>query len=95
MGLIVYLSFNVAAGLLGCPLIDLSVQFVPQNAPVTPVLSSVRFKTIIALGISIFIGVIAYGAAILLLRAVQKEDIEMLPKGKKIAIFLQKHKILS
>ena len=34
MGLIVYLSFNVAAGLLGCPLIDLSVQFVPQNAPV-------------------------------------------------------------
>ncbi len=95
MGLIVYLSFNVAAGLLGCPLIDLSVQFVPQNAPVTPVLSSVRFKNIIALGISIFIGVIAYGAAILLLRAVQKEDIEMLPKGKKIAIFLQKHKILS
>lgn len=95
MGLIVYLTYNVAAGLLGCPFINLSVRFVPQNTPVTPVLSGVRFKTVIALAVSIFIGVIAYGTAILLLHAVQKEDIEMLPKGKKIAIFMQKHKLLS
>lgn len=94
MGLIVYLAYNAAAGLLGCPLIDLSVRFVPQSAPVTPVLSDVRFKTIIALGISIVIGIISYAAAILLFKTVQKEDIEMLPKGKKIATFLQKHNIL-
>ena len=94
MGLIVYLAFNVSAGLLGCPLIDPSVHFVPQSAPVSPVLTAVRFKTIIALGIAICIGVIAYCIAILLLRAVKKEDVEMLPKGKKIAIFMTNHKLL-
>lgn len=94
MGVIVYLSYNVAAGLLGTPIVNLTVDFLPQASPVTPVLSAVRLKTIIALGISIVIGVIAYGAAILLLRAVQTEDVEMLPKGKKIATFMKKFNLL-
>lgn len=94
MGVIVYLSYNVAAGLIGCPTVNLAVDFLPQASPATPVLSAVRVKTIIALGISIGIGVIAYGAAILLLRAVQTEDVEMLPKGKKIATFMKKFNLL-
>ncbi len=94
MGVIVYLSYNVAAGLLGCPTVNLAVDFLPQASPATPVLSAVRLKTIIALGISIGIGVIAYGAAILLLRGVQTEDVEMLPKGKRIATFMKKFNLL-
>ena len=94
MGVIVYLSYNVAAGLLDCPIVNLAVDFLPQATPATPVLSAVRLKTIIALGISIGIGVIAYGAAILLLRAVQTEDVEMLPKGKRIATFMKKFNLL-
>ncbi len=94
MGVIVYLSYNVAAGLLGCPIVNLAVDFLPQASPATPVLSAVRLKTIVALGISIVIGVIAYGAAILLLRAVQTEDVEMLPKGKRIATFMKKFNLL-
>jgi len=94
MGVIVYLSYNVAAGLLGCPILNLTIDFLPQVSPATPVLSAVRLKTIVALGISIVIGVVAYVAAILLLRAVQTEDVEMLPKGKRIAIFLKKFNLI-
>ncbi len=94
MGTIVFLTYNVTAGLMGCPIIDLGVDFLMQEMPVSPVLSAVRLKTIIALGISILIGVIAYIIAILLLRAIQKDDVEMLPKGRKIATFLEKHGIL-
>ncbi len=94
MGVIVYLSYNVAAGLMGCPLVNLSVDFMPQVSPATPVLTAVRLKTIIALGISIVIGATAYITAILLLRAAQREDIEMLPKGKRIATFMEKFKLL-
>lgn len=94
MGVIVYFVYNIAAWALGCPTIDLSVNFVPQAQATTPVLSIVRFKTIIALGISIFVGVIAYIIAICLLRAMKKEDIEMLPKGKRIASFMEKYNII-
>lgn len=94
MGLIVYLAYNASAYILGCPLVDLSLRFIPQNAPDTPVLSIVRLKTVIALGISILLGIISYVSAIILLKAVKKDDIEMLPKGKRIAIFMEKHNLL-
>jgi len=94
MGLIVFLTYNAAAGLFGAPLTDLSIDFVAQTIPVTPVSGAIRIKTIIALGISVFVGIIAYMIAIILLRSIQKEDIEMLPKGKKIAMIMEKYHIL-
>ena len=94
MGVIVYFVYNISAWVLGCPSVNLSVDFMPQNQAITPVLSSVRFKTIIALGISILSGVIAYVVAICLIRVMKKEDIEMLPKGKRIANFMEKHNMI-
>lgn len=94
MGALVFLSYNVIASVLGCPQINLAIQSVAQVPPATPVLASVRLKTIIALGGSIGVGVIAYVIAILLLRAIQKDDVEMLPKGKRIANFLSKFNLL-
>ena len=94
MGILVYLFYNIFAFMLGCPTISLGLDFLKQVAPVTPVLTAVRFKTIIALGLSILIGVIAYVIAICIFKVLKKEDVEMLPRGKKIATFMEKHGIL-
>lgn len=94
MGLSVFLIYNAAALLLGCPTVGLSLNFVPQTAVVTPVLSAVRLKTILCLGGSILVGVIVYAVAIILFKALKREDIEMLPKGTKIATFMDKRKLL-
>lgn len=94
MGVIVYIVYNLSATLLGCPQISLKVDFMSQTAPVTPVMSAVRFKTIIALGISIFIGVIAYFVTMCVTKSFFEEDIKMLPKGNKIAAFMKKYKLL-
>lgn len=94
MGVIVYIVYNLSASLLGCPQISLKVDFISQIAPVTPVLSTVRLKTIIALGISIFIGVIAYFVTMCVTKSFFEEDIKMLPKGNRIAAFMKKYKLL-
>lgn len=94
MGAIVFLSYNLLAHILDAPTISLAVNFLPQTAAVTPLASFVRLKTIIALGGSIFIGVIAYIIAICATHALQRDDIEMLPKGAKIARFMEKHNLL-
>lgn len=94
MGIIVYLVYNLTALVLGCPEITLKVNFLAEIAPVTPVLSIVRIKTIFALGISILVGVIAYFATMCLTHAFFEEDIKMLPKGNKIASFMKKYKLL-
>ena len=94
MGVIVYIVYNLSATLLGCPQISLKVDFMSQIAPVTPVMSAVRFKTIIALGMSIFIGVIAYFVTMCVTKSFFEEDIKMLPKGNKIAAFMKKYKLL-
>jgi len=94
MGVIVYMVYNLMALLLGCPEISLRVNFLTEAAPHTPVLSSVRIKTIIALGVSISVGAIAYFITMCLTRAFFEEDIKMLPKGNKIANFMKKIKLL-
>jgi len=94
MGVLVYLSYNLFALLLGCPTVSIGVDFLPQTAIVTPVATVVRFKTILSLGLSIGIGIIAYAIAIFATKALKKEDIEMLPKGKKIASFMERKKLL-
>lgn len=94
MGIAVFLIYNVGAKLFGCPTANLSINFVPQTAVVTPLLSAVRFKTIICLGIAILVGVVVYGISIVLFKALKREDVEMLPKGKKIATIMDKFKLL-
>ncbi len=94
MGVVVYVVYNLAALVLGCPEVSLKVNFLTLTAPVTPVLSAVRLKTIIALGISILIGVIAYFISMCVTRAFFEEDIKILPKGNKIASFMKKYKLL-
>ncbi len=94
MGVVVYAVYNLIATLLGCPKIVLTVNFMSDFAPVTPVQSLVRLKTIIALGISIIFGVIAYMFGMGLTRSFFEEDIKMLPKGNKIAKFMKKIKLL-
>ncbi len=94
MGFIVYVVYNLSALVLDCPQITLKINFLTDFSPVTPVLSIVRIKTIVALGISIFVGVIAYFIAMCATRAFFEEDIKMLPKGNKIASFMKKHRLL-
>ncbi len=94
MGISVFFIYNVTAKLLGCPTVDLSINFVPQSAVVTPLLSAVRLKTILCLGGAILVGVIVYVIAIILFKALKREDIEMLPKGKRIATFMEKCNLL-
>ena len=94
MGAMVYFIYNLCAFLLGCPSVSLVVNFMADSAPATPVDAAIRLKTILSLGISIFCGVIAYVVACLTLKVFHKEDVEMLPKGKRIAIFLEKRNLL-
>lgn len=94
MGLAVYFVYNLSAFILNCPQISLSVDFLSASAPVTPIASIARLKTIIALGISIFAGVIAYTLSMGVTHAFFEEDILMLPKGKKIASLMKKIKLL-
>ena len=94
MGVVVFFAYNLAAHLLGCPAISLKVNFLSSAAPVTPVESIVRIKTILALGISIFVGVIAYFATMCATKSFFTDDILMLPKGARIASFMKKIKLL-
>ncbi len=94
MGAAVYLAYNLTAILFDCPQISLSIDFVSSSAPATPVASIVRLKTIIALGLSIFVGVIAYTISMGITHAFFEDDILMLPKGNKIATLMKKAKLL-
>lgn len=94
MGASAFLTYNVVAHFLHCPLLRLSIDMVAQTAPATPVPSTIRLNVIIALGIAIVVGIITYCIALIVLRGIQKEDIEMLPKGQKIATLMEKYKLL-
>ena len=94
MGAVVFFVFNLCALILGCPQISIKVNFLTQTPPVTPLASGDRLCTIIALGISIFVGVIAYFISMGATRAFFEEDIKMLPKGNKIARLMKKIKLL-
>lgn len=94
MGAVVFFVFNITSLLLGCPQISIKVNFLTQTSPVTPLTSEGRLCTIIALAISIFVGVIAYFISMGTTRAFFEEDIKMLPKGNKIATLMKKIKLL-
>ena len=47
-----------------------------------------------ALVASIFAAMVVYAVSIFLIKAVGREDVELLPKGKKLALLLTKLKLL-
>lgn len=94
MGIVVVFVYNLCATLLGCPAVSLKVNFLSSVAPVTPVESIVRIKTILSLGVSILVGAIAYFAVMCATKSIFEEDVLMLPKGKRIASFMKKFKLL-
>lgn len=94
MGVVVYFVYNLTATVIGCPATSLSIDFLTDTSPVTPVAGLVRIKTIVALGVSILTGVIAYFITMGITRGFFEEDINMLPKGKKIARIMKKIKLL-
>ena len=94
MGVVVFFVYNLSAKVLGCPAIDLKINFLADTLPVTPVASAVRLKTIICLGISMFVGVFAYIISMGAVRGFFEADIKMLPKGSKISRLMKKIKLL-
>lgn len=94
MGFAVYLIYNLTSAVLGCPQISLIIDFMSDSTPVTPIAGAMRLKTIIALGISIFAGAVAYAICMGITHSFFEEDILMLPKGKKIASLMKKIKLL-
>ncbi len=94
MGFVVYSVYNICAAVLGCPEISLNLNFLTDTQPVTPVAGTVRLKTIISLGASMFVGVISYVLSMGAVRGFFEDDIKMLPKGNKINKLMKKIKLL-
>lgn len=94
MGFVVYSVYNISANVLGCPEISLNINFLTDTQPITPVSGAIRLKTIISLGISMVVGVVAYVISMGAARGFFEDDIKMLPKGTKICKLMKKIKLL-
>ena len=53
MGVGAIFTYRMMAGILGLPQLGLSLNFIPQSIPITPVSGALRLKVIIALGVAI------------------------------------------
>ncbi len=95
MGVGAYFVYQAAAKLLDIAPLSLAVNFMPQTAPITPVLSAVRLRVIIALGVAIFAGVIIYAVMVFALRLIKRDDVLMMPKGEMLAGILDRFQLLS
>ena len=97
MGIAAFGTYNGVASLIGAPkfALALTFKFIESQAPITPVLSGERLKTIIALGAAILVAVLVYMIMIFLVKAIKKEDILMMPKGEKLYKLLTKCKLVS
>ena len=60
----------------------LAVRFLPPHS---------RFSTLAAMAVAILAAVIVYVVAAIVTRSLTKEDLDMIPGGEKIAIFLHMH----
>ncbi len=95
MGLGAVFVYRLVAGVLDIPKIGLSLNFMPQNVPITPLPGGERFKVILALGIAIFVAVIIYGILVFALRLIKRDDVLMLPKGEALTKLLERFHLLS
>ncbi len=95
MGGVAFGAYQLTAKFLGIAPLTLSLNFLPQSAPVTPLASGLRLKVLLALGIAIFAAVLVYAVMVFALRLIKREDVIMLPKGEKLAGILDKLHLLS
>lgn len=95
MGVGAYFAYQGAARILGAVPMTLSLNFMPQTAPVTPLESSMRLKVILALGIAIAAAVIIYAVMVFVLRLIKRDDVLMLPKGDALAKLMDRLHLLS
>ncbi|MBR5236310.1 MAG: polysaccharide biosynthesis protein [Clostridia bacterium] len=95
MGVGGYFAYQLAAKFLNIAPMALTVNFMPQNPPITPVVSGIRIKMIIALGVAICVAVLLYGIMVFAFKLIRREDVLMMPKGEKLAGLLDKFRLLS
>ncbi len=95
MGVGAFFAYQGAAKLLGIQMMDLTLNFLPQSAPFTPVVSSERIRIIIALGVAIGVAVIIYAIMTFALRLIKRDDVLMLPKGEQLTKLLDRFHLLS
>ncbi|MBE7034961.1 MAG: hypothetical protein E7402_02405 [Ruminococcaceae bacterium] len=94
MGIGAAFTYQFAAKILGIAPLSFLINFMPQSAPVTPILASERIKVLIALAASIFVAVLIYVIMVFVLRLIKKEDVIMLPKGERLASLLQRFHLI-
>lgn len=80
MGFGAYGTYQTASRWLGAPLLKTSITFLPQDAPITPLESDMLLKTGAALFLAIIVGAAIYFAALFAVKALRKEDIQMITK---------------
>ncbi len=95
MGVTAFFAYQGVAKFLGTEQINMTLSFLPQNAPFTPVLGSERVKIILALAVAILAAVIVYAVMVFVLRLIKRDDVQMLPKGEALARLLDRFKLLS
>ena len=95
MGFAAVWIYRISASLLGALPLNLSISFLPQMQPITPIASEMRIKVILALGIAICGAGVVYLIMLFLLRLIKREDVIMLPKGEALAGLMDRFHLLS
>ena len=95
MGGAAYFAYQLMSRFVGAVPLTLSIDFMPQLSPITPLISSFRLKVIIALGVSILVALVVYAIMAFALRLIKRDDVLMLPKGEQLSKFLDRFHLLS
>ena len=74
------ICYQFAANLIGAAPLSGFIGFLPQNAPITPLVSGMQMKTALALLFAIIAAAIIYFGVLLLTKALKKEDISAITK---------------
>lgn len=85
MGFGVWAVYQLLARAVGIAPLKITLSFLRQTIPATPVDGIIRIKTLIVLLCAIGAGALFYFLLLLIAGGIQREDIEMLPRGKSIA----------
>ena len=95
MGVGAYFTYQGVANFLQTERMHISLNFLPQTSPFTPVLASERLKIVIALCAAIAVAVVIYLLMVFVLRLIKREDVEMLPKGEALSKMMERLHLLS
>lgn len=83
MGFGAYFSYQALAARLGAPELKLGINFLPQDAPITPLTSDIWLKCAVSLCCAIAVGAAVYVAVLALSKAFSKEDIEIITRREE------------